>query len=63
MLNELNVIARGLLGLQGYPVDLPEGAAAQSAAIDGMRRDAPPARDPHVAKVPRPLTLHARGSR
>lgn len=63
MLNELNIIARGLLGLHGYPIEPPRPAAppvqhepvTATALETRVRTSTEPAR--------RSLALHAQGSR
>lgn len=65
MLNELNIIARGLLGLHGYPVDLPQRPAAAPASRGSVAaaRVETRARTSTAAARPRPLTPNAQGSR
>jgi len=51
MLKELNSIARGLLGLHGYPTSLPARVAPAASEVSPAQRSHR-ARQPDKARVP-----------
>ena len=64
MLKKLNGIARGLLGLHGYPVDPPQRAdsAATATATDTVRAATRPRKAARI-DARRTALLPARGAR